>query len=105
MASAAVLFGEGGEIGVGVLQIPRVGSQADFGAHFGCADAYGVDALGVQEIGNKFVVALEVEVGDIEEDDAIAGVTALAKNLDGLAVALEQGAEMLGHDGKLDHFF
>jgi hypothetical protein len=104
VAAAAESFGEGGEIFVGSGLVPGIGAQGDFGADGGRADADGIDAFRMQKIGNEFVVALEVEVADVKENDAVNGFGALAKNFDGAAMAFEERAEVFRDDGKFDHF-
>ena len=78
MATAAELFGEGGEIFVGSGLVPRISAKGNFGANGGRTDAYRVDALRVQKIWDELVVALEIEVADVEENDAVDGLGALA---------------------------
>ena len=58
----------------------------------------------MEEIGNEFVVALEVEVADVEEDDGVAGIETIAKDINGTEVADEQGAEVSLDHGDFDHF-
>lgn len=87
VAAAAEFFGERGEVFVGGGLIPRVGAERDFGANGRGADADGVDALRMQQIRDELVVALEIEVAYVEEDYAVDGFGALAKNFDGFAMA------------------
>lgn len=104
MASAAKFFGEGGKIPVGGGLVPGIRSEGDFGANGRSADADGIDAFGVEQVGDEFVVALKIKVTDIKEDYAVTGAATLAQNLDGFAMAFKQGAEVLGDDRELDNF-
>ena len=52
-------------------------------------------------VGNEFVVAFEVEVGDVEKNRAVFFYAALPQNLDGTLVAFEQRRQ----DGGNEWFF
>jgi len=78
---ATVFFRERGQILAGGRQIPRIGSQGNFGARSGRAYADRIDALRMQQIRNEFVVAFKVQIADVKENHAIARLDAFAKNL------------------------
>src|SRR4029077_16696299 len=72
MAAAAELLRKGSQVLIGSRLIPRIGAQRDFRTNRGSTDAYGIHTFRVQEVGNEFVVALQIHVADIEEYDTIA---------------------------------
>src|SRR5712691_147389 len=51
----------------------------------------------MKQIGDELVVTLKVPVADVEEDDALAGVGALAHHLNRTLMAFEQRPEVLHH--------
>src|SRR5229473_5186525 len=104
MAAAAEFFRERRQVLIGGGLIPRVGAQGNFRARGGGADADGINTFRVQQIRYEFVVALKVEIANVEKNDAIARFDAFAQNFDGAAVALEERAKMLGHQRELHHF-
>jgi len=55
----------------------------------------------VQQIGNELVVALEIHIADVEENNTVAGLDAFAQNFDRPAVPFEKRPKMLGHQGSL----
>src|SRR5229473_2728974 len=102
MAAAAEFFRERRQVLIGGGLIPRVGAQGNFRARGGGADADGINTFRVQQIRYEFVVALKVEIANVEKNDAIARFDAFAQNFDGAAVALEKRGKVLGRLGKLD---
>ncbi len=90
MTATAEFLSERSEILAGGSLVPGVGAEGNFGADDGSADADGINALRVKQVGNEFVVTLKVQVADVEKDDAVAGLGALLENFDGFAVAFEK---------------
>src|SRR5262249_59782976 len=58
----------------------------------------------MQQVRNELVVALEVQIADVEENDIVTGFATLAQNLDRPSMALEKRVKMLGDKRQLDHF-
>ena len=92
VAASAVLFAQRREIHVSRNLLPRTGAHGNFRARRRGADAHRIERAGVQVVGNKFVVALKVEVAHVEVDDAVARVGAFAQDFDRAAMALEERA-------------
>ena len=92
MSAAAVALADLRQVGhlrrVGLG--PGIRADRDLGAEAGTGEPDGVRRLGVQKVGDELVVALLRLVGDVEEDRPVALLGALANQLDGLLVALQQ---------------
>ncbi len=104
MAAAAEFFRERRQILIGGCLIPRVGAQRDFRARRGSADAHGINTFRVQQIGYELVVAFEIQIAYVEENNAVARFAPLAQNFNRFAVPLEKRSKMLGHQRQLHHF-
>ena len=63
-----------------------------------------VARLRVQHVRNEFVVALDIQVAQVEIDDAAANFRALPYQIDRPVMPLEQRPEMPRDDRQLDHF-
>src|ERR1039458_4453118 len=100
MPSASVAFTHLGEIDGRFTPGPWIGSDRNFHAKRTFADPDAVDGIGMQVVRNEFVVALQFEVGNVEENRAVAFFSALAQNVDGPAVPFEQGRQY-GSDDRL----
>jgi hypothetical protein len=104
MPAAAEFLREGSQIVIGGGLIPGIRAQGNFRAHCGSADTHGIHTFRVQEIRYEFVVALEIQIADVEENNAVARFNPLAQNFDRLAVPFEKRLEMLGDQRQLYHF-
>src|SRR3989441_9195123 len=104
MPSAAEFFGEGREILFRGGLVPRICSERHLRTDGRGAHTDGVPAFGMQQVGNKFVVALEILIADVKKDDAVARIDALAQDFNRLPVTFEQWAEVPRHKRALDDF-
>src|ERR1700692_3708538 len=80
---------------------PRVRPDRNLYPERTLADADAVNRIRMKIVGNEFVVAFEVEVGDVEKNRAVFFYAALPQNLDGPLVAFEQRRQ----DGGNEWFF
>ena len=100
MAAAAELLGQRGEILVRGGLVPRIGAQGNLRANLRGADADRVDAFRMQQVGDEFVVALEVQITDIEKDYVVASFAALPKNLKGSRCLATSGSLIISASGR-----
>src|SRR5213592_2463938 len=71
VTSAAVALANAGKVYIRLLRSPGVRSHGNFDAEAALAQTHAVNGLGMEIVGDKFVVALEIVVGDVEEDGAV----------------------------------
>src|SRR5215469_11160906 len=76
MPAAAVLFRERSEVLIGRRLVPWIGAQRNFRTHRRSAHAHGIDAFGMQQVRNEFVVTLEIQITDVEENHPVARLDA-----------------------------
>src|SRR5215469_882050 len=67
---------------------PGIGPYGHLGAEAALAEPNAVEAVGAKVVRYELVVALEVVIGNVEEDGAVFALGALAHDVNGLAVAL-----------------
>src|ERR1700730_2141123 len=79
-----------GQIHHGLLGGPGIGSHRDFHAKAALAEAHAVNGFGMKIIGNELVVALEIVVGDVEENSSVLALRALLQNVDRHFMTFEQ---------------
>src|SRR5713101_9701128 len=103
MSSTAVAFGHAGEIFLLGGGVPRIGPDRDFGAVGRCAYANRVKAIRIEQVRYKLVVALEVLVAHVEEDNAVESLSALAQKFNRALVAFEQRPEQPRHARQPHH--
>src|SRR5713226_3326450 len=103
MSSTAVAFRHTGEIFLLGGRVPRIGPDRDLGAVGRCAYADRVKAIRIEQVRDELVVALEVLVAHVEEDNAVASLSALAQQFNRALVALEQRPEQPGHARQPHH--
>src|SRR6266849_3145169 len=107
MSSTAEAFGHAGEIFLLGGRVPRIRPDRDLGAVGRCAYADRVKAIRIEQVRDELVVALEVLVAHVEEDNAVASLSALAQQFNRALVALEQRPDQPGHQarlgGRFDH--
>ena len=103
MAAAAIALADLGQIhqvrGVG----PGIGAHRHLAAEAALAQAHAVDALRVQIVRDELVVAFELLIGEVVEHGALAGIGALAHNLNRALVAGEQRLQQRRHERLLQH--
>jgi hypothetical protein len=58
----------------------------------------------VEIVGNEFVVAFEVEVGDVEKNRAVFFFGALAQDVDRTAVTFEERGKDGAYEGRFQNF-
>ena len=93
MPTSAVALTNLGQIHHWLLGRPGIGSHRDFHAKATLAEAHAVNGLGMKIIRNELVVALEIVVGDVEENSPILALGALLQNVDRHFVTFEQGTK------------
>src|SRR5215204_294223 len=89
MTAAAVSLADLGDIMKTRARRPRIRADRDLGAEAALRERDVVSRLRVKIIRNKFVVAVDAGVGQIETDDASAVAGALFDELDRLPVLFE----------------
>jgi hypothetical protein len=104
MAAAAVLFSKRSEVLVRGGLVPGIGTERNLGANLRSTDAHGIQAFGMQQVGNKFVIAFEVQIADVKENHVVSRFAALAKNVDGSPMTIKQRLEVLCDQRELNHF-
>ena len=72
--------------------LPGIRAHRNLGPRRRGAHAHRIKRVGKQEIRNELVVAFKVQIADVEIDHAAAGIGALPKNIDRMAMAFEQRA-------------
>src|SRR5512141_2734867 len=88
--ASAVALADAGEVDLWVLRSPGIRSDGNFHAETAFAETDAVDRLRMQVIGNELVVALEIVVGDVEEDRRVLALRALLEDSNRKLVALEK---------------
>src|SRR6202521_4461513 len=88
--TTAVALTNLGQIHHRLLGRPGIGSHRDFHAKATLAEAHAVNGFGMKIIRNELVVALEIVVGDVEENGSILALGALLQNVDRHFVTSEQ---------------
>ena len=102
VTSSAVALADGGKVEHVFRQSfgPGIGANRDLGTEAGFRKPDRVSSFRMKVIGNELVVALEGMVGDVEVDGALLRLGAIADEVDGLLVALEEGRQE-GSDERL----
>src|SRR5450759_3401181 len=77
VSAAAVTLADLGQVHHGIGARPGIGADRDLGAEAALAQTHAVGAGGMQVIGDELVVALQVLVGDVEEERAFLALGAL----------------------------
>ena len=80
MAAAAIAFAELSQIDQAIGFGPGIRADRDLDSEAALAQAHTVDALWVQIVGDKLVVALQVLIGHVEKNRPIPGFAPLLKN-------------------------
>src|SRR6202042_3589151 len=88
--ASAIAFAHFGKIDGRLALRPGIGSDGNFYAERTFTHSHAVNRIGMEVIGNELVVAFEIEIGNVEENGAVAFLRPLAQDVDGTAVTFEQ---------------
>src|SRR5260370_29302665 len=80
--TTAVALTNLGQVHHWLLRRPGIGSHRDFHTKAALADTHAVNGFGMKIVSNELVVALEIVVGDVEENSSIRALGALLQNVD-----------------------
>src|SRR5579864_235431 len=89
MAAATVALANASQVHFRFLRSPGIRSHRNLHAEAALAEPHAVDRLRMQVVGNEFVVALEIVIGDVEENRAVLALSSFLENPDGKLVAFE----------------
>ena len=82
MSAASVAFTNLGQIDDGLFGSPGVRADRDLHAETALAESNAIDRFRMEVVGNELVVALEIVIGDVEENGPVDALGALLQDFD-----------------------
>src|SRR5579859_532230 len=101
---AAIAFANASQIHFRLLRRPGIGPDRNLHAKAALTQADAVDRLRMQIIRDKFVVALEIVIGNIEKNRSILALSAFFENSDGKLMTPEERRKQRRDERRLQDF-